>query len=524
MRSRLLAAAIAGALTVPLLGSNLASAQPREVTGPSLPETASSTAAERASDALVRAQALFAEKSPAAARRQAETTGRDATLVLNELRQVRSELSAADRDAADALLARPTEGTPPTFPGEWQYTVEEEAPVCGPTVCVHYVASTDDAPPLTDTNPVNGIPDEVDRALAEAEDVNDTYVAAGYRSPDRDGTLGTGTDKVDVYLNNIGEFGLYGYCTSDQPAKVGTSNYWAYCVIDDDFSAAEFPTNTPRENQQVTLAHEYFHAVQYAYDANEAGWFLEATATWAEDELYDSVNDNWNYLPFGQMGTPTTPLNTFAGLVHYGNWVFFRYLTEKFGATTGSMPNLVLEMIRRGSNRTGQPDATAMESIQKELKQRGTTLSKVYAQFAVTNRNPRKYYAEGRNYDPAKPAKTWTLTQSKRSTGNWQVKVRHLSNWPLRYKHGRGTDARNWKLRIKVDMQPKATVPSARVLVYKKNGKIVTSTIRLNRQTKGSKVLPFSSRSIKYVELLLINASPKSNEGRTTFSGSIFRS
>jgi len=271
------------------------------------------------------------------------------------------------------------------------------------------------------------------------------------------------------------------------------------------------------------VAHEYFHAVQYAYDANEASWFLEATATWAEDELYDAVNDNWNYLPFGQMGEPRIPLNVFTGLEAYGNWIFFRYLTEKYRAQTGSIPNLVLQILQRGSNRAGEPDATAMQALQSELRQRGTTLSKVYAQFAVANRNPRKHYDEGRNYDRAKPAKTWTLTQSKRSTGNWKVKVRHLSNWPLRYKPGRGTDARNWKLRIRVDMQPKATVPSARVLVYKKNGKIVTSTIRLNRQTKGNKVLPFSSRSIKYVELLLINASPKSNRGRTTFSASIFR-
>ena len=107
MRSRMLPALVAGALTVTVLGQGAASADPRELSGPSLPATASSTAAERASDALARAQALFSEKSPAAARRQL-ASGRDATLVLNELRRTMGDLSPADQKRAAALLARPT--------------------------------------------------------------------------------------------------------------------------------------------------------------------------------------------------------------------------------------------------------------------------------------------------------------------------------------------------------------------------------------------------------------------------------
>ncbi len=72
-------------------------------------------------------------------------------------------------------------------------------------------------------------------------------------------------------------------------------------------------------------------------------------------------------------------------------------------------------------------------------------------------------------------------------------------------------------------MQPMVTVPSAQVLVHKKNGKVATSTIRLNRKTQGTRVLPFSSRSVKYVELVLVNASPRSNKGRTMVNASIFR-
>jgi hypothetical protein len=447
--------------------------------------------------------------------------------VLNDLMRAMDALSPADQKRARALLARPTA---PGGDGTVDYTAAEAPPVCGATICVHYVPpSSGDthAPPDDDDAPNNDIPDEVDRALAQAEHVNTTYVAAGYHRPDPDGNrgdvppTGAGTGKVDVYLADVGAIGLYGYCTSDQPPKNdGTSNYWAYCVIDDDF--AGFP-NTPQEDQQVTLAHEYFHAVQFAYDADEASWFLEATATWAEDEVYDSVNDNWNYLPDGQMGEPRIPLNFFGGFVHYGNWIFFRYLTEKYRGEDGGIPHLVREMLERASNRTGEPDATAMQAIQNELRQRGTTLSKVYGQFAVANRNPRRHYEEGRNYRAATPAKTFRLSSSRRSTGAWETKVRHLSNWPFRYKPGRGTTARDWRIRLTVDLQPRNTVPSARVLVYKKSGRIAVSSIRLNRRTQGSTVLPFSSRSVRYVELVLVNAGPRSNKGVTRFSARIFR-
>ena len=46
------------------------------------------------------------------------------------------------------------------------------------------------------------------------------------------------------------------------------------------------PAHTPLENLEVTAAHELFHAVQFAYDYDEDAWFMEATATWAEDEVY----------------------------------------------------------------------------------------------------------------------------------------------------------------------------------------------------------------------------------------------
>ncbi len=237
-------------------------------------------------------------------------------------------------------------------------------------ICIHYVTTTADAPALTDTSPANGIPDEVDRALATAESVHGTYVDSGYRRPDPDGSLGGGSGTVDIYLAQLGTEGLYGYCTTDQPIKDdGTYNYWAYCVIDDDYSSAEFPTNTPAENQQVTLAHEYFHAVQYAYDAFEDGWIIEATATWAEEQLYDGVDDNRQYLSASQIAMPFVPLDVYhSDGYQYGNWIFFQYLTERWPAETGSMPRLVLELWQRMQARSGSdPDRYSTQAVAEVL-------------------------------------------------------------------------------------------------------------------------------------------------------------
>ena len=57
---------------------------------------------------------------------------------------------------------------------------------------------------------------------------------------------------------------------------------------------------------QVTAAHEYFHLVQFGYDINEDGWIMESTATWAEDEVFDSINDNAQYLREGLYGLATS--------------------------------------------------------------------------------------------------------------------------------------------------------------------------------------------------------------------------
>ena len=200
--------------------------------------------------------------------------------------------------------------------------------------------------PRSRTDNTNGIPDYVETVDTTLENVWSTEVGAmGYRAPKSDANSPHhGPDsKLDVYIANIGNKGLYGYCTTDDPHTTKPSyRYWdmsAYCVLDDDYAPAQFPP--PYANGlaalQVTAAHEFFHAVQFAYDYSEDSWFMEGTAAWMEDEVYDAVNDNRQYLSRSALAKPSVPVDRGNGFYQYGAWIFWRYLTESFD------PDLVRE-------------------------------------------------------------------------------------------------------------------------------------------------------------------------------------
>lgn len=210
----------------------------------------------RAEHALAQARAVLGGAAPA----------RDATMTLRRLVLLRDALPADDRAEADRILARPTDGI--LDPGGTGYALGTSPRVLCDVVCVHWVDTSTDAVNQTDHN-VNGIPDYVETVASVGGSVHQSYVAAGYRAPRGDGSLG-GDSRTDLYLANIGPQLLYGYCTTDQDVpNEGPYDAWAYCVLDNDYAKSEFPTNTPGENLQVTLAHEYFHAVQFAYDIAE---------------------------------------------------------------------------------------------------------------------------------------------------------------------------------------------------------------------------------------------------------------
>ncbi len=144
----------------------------------------------------------------------------------------------------------------------------------------------------------------------------------------------------DVYLLNLAPEGLYGVTNSDQYAATAShpNAFTSWIELDNNFTDSIYKTGTysPLQSLQVTAAHEYHHAIQYGYNYYFDIWYAEATSTWMEDELYDSVNQLYSYA--SNWFTQTTlsldidaSTSTGGG---YGRWIFNRYLTEKHGLDT----------------------------------------------------------------------------------------------------------------------------------------------------------------------------------------------
>ena len=327
--------------------------------------------------ALARATALFSS-GPVAARygSLAVSEPRAATLVLRDLAVRLDELPPGDRSEAEALLARPDAGA--AGPGGIRYTVESRVD-CSANACVHWVESTSNAPPLTDGNG-DTVPDQVELSQRVVEEVWQAEIAGlGYREPRSDeSSPNSGPDgRIDVYLADTGKRGFYGYCTSDDPAVSAATPFGdvsAYCVLDDDFSPEQFPGD-PVESLEATAAHEFFHAVQFAYDYFEDAWLMEGTAVWVEDEIYDEVDDHRQFLK-AEPADPSRgaarrrPDFGTAPAVHVPVRASVRrHLSEWQGwpmSCAGS-----------GSSRdaaSGAPDHHSTDAIAAALEERGTTL------------------------------------------------------------------------------------------------------------------------------------------------------
>ena len=188
--------------------------------------------------------------------------------------------------------------------------------------------------PTIDVNPQNGIPDYVDRT-AEIFDFVWNYEidSMGYDIPAPDGTNGGGNDLFDVYMHKWS--GTYGsaYPENFIPGYLGRGGYTSYLWVDPNYDGFGYPDRTVP--MKVTAAHEFFHCVQFVYNANAGSWLLELSSTWIEDILYDNINDYYAYLSGGNtvFTSPHLSLTTENGLHEYSACVFGHYVSENFGVS-----------------------------------------------------------------------------------------------------------------------------------------------------------------------------------------------
>jgi hypothetical protein len=278
---------------------------------------------------------------------------------------------------------RPTESrgrpTDNPDPNRNAYTVPEapRSPACEANFCVHWVAEGLDAPNLADANG-DGIPDYVDRVLRVAEHVhqieNDKL---GWREPKSDGRKGGGNGKTDIYLSEIGGQ-LFGYAAPDRgQASRGhllPRRLHGYLVLDNDYSAFEFPGTSQMHDLEVTLAHEYNHILQFGYDAFQDPWFAESSATWMEDQVYNGINDYLRYV--GRwVKRYDTPL-TASSIKEYGSAVWNQWLQRRYGT------NVIRSAWSRAIHT--RPGGFSVNAYQSALRAAGhSDLSHDFSRFAA---------------------------------------------------------------------------------------------------------------------------------------------
>ncbi|PWB74723.1 hypothetical protein C3F09_03280 [candidate division GN15 bacterium] len=232
---------------------------------------------------------------------------------------------------------------------------------------IHYTTTGTDAVlnPGQDANG-NGVPDYVETMGMIADSVYQRIIGdMHYPAPPSDGFYPQGGDsRFDIYVENLSPsfFGL-SYLDSVGLGGADSLKATAFMLLDNDYSSIPGYETRPYDAIRVTMAHEYFHAVQFGIDVTEqefppppavGRYWMEMSAVWMEEQLYTGINDYYNYLPYF-FQVPGRSIQQFSNIYDnhpYGSVVFPIFLSETFGqdvvrqiwlrcATFGSGPSFL---------------------------------------------------------------------------------------------------------------------------------------------------------------------------------------
>ena len=171
----------------------------------------------------------------------------------------------------------------------------------------------------------------------------------GYPPPPQDGYEEGGDEKYDVYMRYLGS-SYYGMTWTDSLQYPQVMQATSYIEMNANPSRlpgySDWSSDRPMDAIRVTAAHEFFHAVQFGIDWGETEvdilggdqvldrrYWMEMSAVWMEEEIYDDINDYYSYLPYFY-NIPEASLQQFAGgtdLHPYASVVYPIFLSEKFG-------------------------------------------------------------------------------------------------------------------------------------------------------------------------------------------------
>jgi len=281
---------------------------------------------------------------------------------------------------------------------------------------IHFDITGSAAPDLTDSDS-NGVPDYIDEVGIIADSAHHVLVdIMKWKEEPFDGEGG-----YDIYIMSYSS-GIYGYSTPDD-SSFNSDGQTSYLKIDNDYLGFNSIFNLSSSKiMQISVAHEYFHALQWGYRKNTSGskYFYEMTSMWFEDILIPDGNDYLDGWADAMLDNPTADFdNTGNG---YELALFGHYLSsfiDKNGQADEKNSSIMLEIWKNFKSNSTFP--SAFVTIQSLLEtQYNISFTEAWVDFISRNLyngiyenmdNPFYYYIDQALIDPIKTTSTM-LTDS----------------------------------------------------------------------------------------------------------------
>lgn len=232
-----------------------------------------------------------------------------------------------------------------------------------------------------DIDPPDGIPDYVNRTADYLNLAYSAYIEEMLFDPPPPDEEMDPDGRYDIYLTNVPALTTPETHSNHYP---GRDAYTSYIQLGHDLRNPHYPDD-PLPFLKVCAAHEFFHAVQFAYrthSSDSTRWLYESTAGWAEETVFDDVNDVYYKLDY-YLPNLHKSLYQSDGFFTYGSWLFSQFLSDRFGAL----------IIRRVWEKYISFDF-AVEAIDLALDSYGADFNDEYSLHVVWN------YFTGDNYQP----------------------------------------------------------------------------------------------------------------------------
>lgn len=350
-----------------------------------------------------------AARAQAAAARGGPLTVRCATPILRAVQSRLEEMPPELRRAAEALLAPPAPGRAPAprragkgvthvLPN-WIET-ENFSFEWGPDLTSAAGQAAVDADG-------DGLPDVVEQWATYFETAYAFARSLEFTHPVLEESLVSvylGNSDPDATIDDIG--GSFLGFTSGAPGElpyVVVQSDLRTDYVNDEGRAAEGSAWDRVEanvggNMKIVAAHEFFHVLHFLYEppawnSQEDDWWLEAAATWFEDEVFDGVNQYYSLyegptgwaaqvergLPVPRLlDDPTVDYETRA----YGAAIFAKYVAEHGGGQASQR-----ELFEHFQPQPGAPDGRRpLEGLDVYARERGYGgLAELFLGFAGAN-------------------------------------------------------------------------------------------------------------------------------------------